>query len=289
MDAPTAGILRDVTLLVWLALLIGAAAYKWVRQTRPSSGWNYDGNVDVRPFITVDAIVVAALSILLLGGLQNFIAGLDSGPAEAVPAMELRVDSLFISIVGQLMICGLLLFYLRGLRNLNPVELFGFRRLSAKKVLEYSLLFMIPTIIVVLGVSAGVQQWLQSFWPSLSSQESVEAFRRSTDPIAKGMLVIAAVIVAPLVEETIFRGFIYGVIKRFTDKYFAAICSSIIFAVVHLHIGSLIPLTVLAILLCVAYEWTGSLTVPMAMHGLFNATNVALMIFYPEATNGNAG
>ena len=96
------------------------------------------------------------------------------------------------------------------------------------------------------------------------------------------MLIIAAVIVAPIVEETVFRGFIYGVIKRFTDSWFAAFCSALLFAVVHFHIGSLIPLTVLALVLCAAYERTGSLVVPMMMHGLFNGTSIALMIFVPN-------
>ena len=66
MDAPTVGVLRDITLIVWLALLIGVAAYKWVRQTRPVAGWNLGGKVDVFSYTSLDAIVVAAISILLL-------------------------------------------------------------------------------------------------------------------------------------------------------------------------------------------------------------------------------
>lgn len=288
MDAPSLGVLRDVTLLVWLALLIGVAAYKWVRQTRPSSCWNWDGRVDARPFLPVDGIVVAALSILLLSGLQQ-AAPATAESLAAKTDMELNSGAVFLSILMQLIICAVLLFYLRAVRALNPVELFGFPNRSLAGACGSAAIFMIPTFMIVMSVSAGVHHWLQGFWPEMGAQQSVEAFRRSNDPVAKALLVIAAAVVAPIVEETMFRGFIYGVIKRFTDRWFAALCSAILFAVVHFHVGSMIPLGVLALILCAAYELTGSLAVPMVMHGLFNGTSIALMIFFPEMSDANPG
>lgn len=287
MDAPTVGILRDVTLLVWLALLAGVAAYKWIRQTRPAAAWNLSGEVNARPFITADGLVVAAISILLLSGLQKVAPA--AAPTEPVAPAELSITAMFISIMFQLCICAVLLFYLRQVRNLNPLELFGFNRLNLRRIFSTAGLFMLPTFVIVMLTSAGMLHWMESFWPDMASQESVEAFRRSKDPIAKAMLVIAAAIVAPIVEETVFRGFIYGVIKRFTDSWFAGICSALLFAVVHCHIGSMVPLTVLALILCVAYEFTGSLAVPMVMHGLFNGGSIVLMILFPDMAHADAG
>lgn len=285
MDAPTVGILRDVTLLVWLALLIGVAAYKWIRQTRPSAGWNSGGQVDAYPFIITDGLVVAALSILLLGGLHQTTP---ASPETANP-IELNSAALFMSILFQLFICAVLLFYLRTMRNLNPLELFGFNRISPQRVIGTAIVFIIPTFLLVLLSSVGITHWMEGFWPNMGSQDSVEAFRRSNDPVAKGMLVIAAVIVAPIVEETMFRGFIYGVIKRYTDSWFAALCSALLFAVVHFHVGSLVPLTVLALVFCAAYEFTGSLAVSMVMHGLFNGSSILMMILFPDMAHADAG
>ncbi|MEN3940499.1 type II CAAX endopeptidase family protein [Prosthecobacter sp. SYSU 5D2] len=279
MDAPTAGVLRDITLIVWLALLIGVAAYKWVRQTRPSAVWNLGGKVEVLPYTSLDAIVLAAISILLLGGLQKVVPAAESAAAADT---ELSATAMFVSILMQLLVCAVLLFYLRAIRNLDPVDLFGIRRLSAGRVFTTVLIFMLPTLVIVMFTSSVVTLWLEGFWPDLAQQESVEAFRKSTDPLAKTLLVIAAAIVAPIVEEVIFRGFIYGVIKRFTDGYFAALCSALLFAVVHFHIGSMIPLAILALVFCAAYERTGSLAVPILMHAVFNGTSIALMLFFPE-------
>ena len=196
--------------------------------------------------------------------------------------MELSATAMFISILMQLLICAVLLFYLRAIRNLDPVELFGLRRLGAGRVLTTVLIFMLPTLVIVMLTSSVVTLWLEGFWPNLAQQESVEAFRKSNDPLAKTLLVIAAAIVAPIVEEVIFRGFIYGVIKRFTDGYFAALCSALLFAVIHFHIGSMIPLAMLALVFCAAYERTGSLAVPILMHAVFNSTSIALMLFFPD-------
>lgn len=282
MDAATAGILRDVTLLVWVALVLGILAYKWIRVSRPPYEWNSMGRVDASRYISLDGIVVAAISALLLVGLGNSPEAAGAAAKAAETNLELNSESLFVNILFQLIMCAVLLFYLRGLRDLNPLELFGFRRLALGQVLARAVGFILPTIILISFFSYGITEWMKGFWPEMQAQQSVEAFRNSTDPLAKGLLVVAAVIVAPLVEETVFRGFIYGVLKRYTDGFFAALCSSLLFAVVHLHVGSLFPLAVLALVFCLAYELTGSLAVPMVMHGVFNGTSIVMMILNPE-------
>lgn len=110
----------------------------------------------------------------------------------------------------------------------------------------------------------------------------MKAFKTAGSLPAKIMMGVAAVIVAPLVEEIVFRGFIYGVLKRYTDGWFAAVCSASLFAIVHMHVGTLIPLFVLALGLCAAYERTGSLLVPMGMHAIFNGASTTFLLLYPD-------
>jgi len=277
MDALTTAVLKDVTLLVWLALLAGAAAYKALRLARPAAGWNWSGRVDARAYMAADAVVVAALSLLLLGGLRQ--AGGGGGAAEPELSASLVASGIFVQLVA----AALLLFYLGGVRGLHAAELFGLRRLGPLPTIGLTLVLMLPLLLVVNGVAWGANHWLQSFWPDLEAQDAVRAFRDSGDTAARIVLVVAAVVVAPLVEELLFRGFIYGVIKRFTDAWFAALCSALLFAVVHFHVGSLLPLAVLALLLCAAYELSGSLLVPMLLHALFNLTSLALLLLFPEA------
>ena len=88
-----------------------------------------------------------------------------------------------------------------------------------------------------------------------------------------------AIVTAPLTEELLFRGFLYGVVKRITDRWFAAVFTAMIFALVHLHVGSAPPLFLLGLCLAIAYEQTGCLLVPSFMHAMFNAWNVAMLVY----------
>jgi membrane protease YdiL (CAAX protease family) len=244
---------------------------------RPALAWNWSGHVNARPYNQLDVAAGGGICLLLLGGLKD----IPKAAAEAAKAPTLSVDLLVMNMVVLLVLCALLLGYLMVVRRLHPADLFGLRRLRFFPALGTAFLAMIPTWLIVGQFSNEISVWLQGFWPDSRSQDMVEAFRGSNSVAAKWALVAAAVVVAPLVEETIFRGFIYGVIKRYTDGYFAAICSALLFATVHFHVGSLFPLAILALAFCFMYEVTGSLLVTMLMHAIFNATSLMILASLP--------
>ncbi len=278
MDAPTLGVLRDTALLAWLALLFGVISYQVMRLLQPRSVTSI-GRVQAGAYIPADAVLVAAIAILLLGGLQG--VNVTTADSPKTPT-ELTLGGTLAGIVVQLGICVGLLAYLRFFRSLSPADLFGLRRIGPFKALGLGMLMFIPMMVLVNGSAYGMQEWMKGFWPDLGGQDVAEAFRSSKDNLAKMMLAISAAVIAPLVEETIFRGFIYGVLKRYTDGIYAALCSSLLFALVHLHVGTLFPLALLALMFCAMYELTGSLLLPMVMHGLFNASSLIVMALFPD-------
>lgn len=88
---------------------------------------------------------------------------------------------------------------------------------------------------------------------------------------------ILAVTLVPAVEEAIFRGLLLPLALRQVRPAWAVMGVSAIFAVLHLHVPSLAPLFVLACALSLAYLHTGSLLVPIIMHGLFNGVSLAAL------------
>jgi membrane protease YdiL (CAAX protease family) len=86
-----------------------------------------------------------------------------------------------------------------------------------------------------------------------------------------------AVFVAPLVEETLFRGILYPTLRARWGMWPAILINSFVFALLHFHLPTLIPLMGLAVLLSLAFEVTGSLPVCIVAHGLFNGTSLALI------------
>ena len=112
-------------------------------------------------------------------------------------------------------------------------------------------------------------------------QAIVEMFSESTTLDQRILIIVLAVSLAPLAEEFIFRFFIYGVARRYFGRFFGVLVSSLLFAAVHAHLPSFAPLFVLGSCFAIAYEWSGSILVPMTMHALFNGITLTALAF-PE-------
>jgi membrane protease YdiL (CAAX protease family) len=83
-------------------------------------------------------------------------------------------------------------------------------------------------------------------------------------------LVLGAVI-APVVEETFFRGFLFPAFRKKCPFWMAASASGLIFGAVHLVPGAIVPLSAAGFLWAWLRERTGSIWPPMATHALNNA------------------
>jgi membrane protease YdiL (CAAX protease family) len=89
---------------------------------------------------------------------------------------------------------------------------------------------------------------------------------------AFGALVLAAVVVAPLFEELVFRGLVYGALRRRWGVVPSLVVSVAVFALAHLPGGGNIPWVqaVGGVVFCLGLEATGSLWVPLVIHSIGN-------------------
>jgi membrane protease YdiL (CAAX protease family) len=98
------------------------------------------------------------------------------------------------------------------------------------------------------------------------------------------LLFTLASVMAPIVEEIAFRGFLYGHLRgfvmpraRLASAMVAAVVSSVIFAAIHPQGLLFVPaLGGLAVGFCLYREMRGSLIAPMVAHGINNAFTLAL-------------
>jgi membrane protease YdiL (CAAX protease family) len=111
---------------------------------------------------------------------------------------------------------------------------------------------------------------LPVIWFPLAKQapELVSQFLTETFAGSRTHFFISAVVVAPLIEETIFRGLLFS---RLTVKWGmmrAMVVSSALFGLLHLDpIGAF----VFGIVACVLYMHAQTLILPVALHALHNA------------------
>jgi membrane protease YdiL (CAAX protease family) len=94
-------------------------------------------------------------------------------------------------------------------------------------------------------------------------------------------LVIAAVVLAPVGEETLFRGVLLPWLRRFLSPDAAAWASAGIFAAGHLRYGpSVLVVVVYGLALAWARLHTGRLRASIAMHMIINATALAVTLVH---------
>lgn len=85
--------------------------------------------------------------------------------------------------------------------------------------------------------------------------------------------IIGVIIVAPVVEELLFRGWIYSSLRTSFRASTAIVITTVLFAAVHSDGGLIYPALVLVpgVMLALVREWTGSVQVCIAAHAMFNA------------------
>jgi membrane protease YdiL (CAAX protease family) len=120
-------------------------------------------------------------------------------------------------------------------------------------------------------------------------QNQLEQFQfvLNEGPLAFVVLLIAAGLVAPFVEELFFRGFLFGTLRRRHPLWQAYLVSAVLFTVLHNDPSRMTPaqmaglsigIAMLALMLAWVYQRTGSLYPGMLAHAVNNATG--LILFY---------
>lgn len=92
------------------------------------------------------------------------------------------------------------------------------------------------------------------------------------------MLILAGVI-APVVEEAVFRGLLYRWLRARLPVLLAVLLSAAIFSTMHFIVPLMPVLFVLGALLALAHEFSGSLWLPILLHSMQNTIAVTLIFF----------
>lgn len=175
-----------------------------------------------------------------------------------------------------ILIVGFMIF-----RDRNPILLFGLKWQGWPKGVLFalgSLLAAYPVIIFAASVP-------HLFGAKSESQDIVQYLQTVTGFQHRVLLILMAAVVAPMAEETIFRGYLHGVLRKYAGRWPSILVVSLIFAAMHGHLPALVPLFILAVALSVVYECTGSLWAPMLMHATFNSITVVAAFLWPDLLN----
>ncbi|HYE32810.1 MAG TPA: CPBP family intramembrane glutamic endopeptidase [Methylomirabilota bacterium] len=167
-------------------------------------------------------------------------------------------------------------FFLRN-QGSTWSEGFGFRTFPSRalRLGVISSLLIIPIALLINGVCVYVYQ---KFAGEVSLQPAVKVLEETNSLVEQAGFALLAVIGAPIVEEVLFRGILYPLVKQRGFPRLALYGSAVVFAAVHGHGLTFLPLAFLGVALAVLYESADNLLAPIAAHAIFNAANFAWLV-----------
>lgn len=141
---------------------------------------------------------------------------------------------------------------------------------------------MVATIAVLLVV--------QAVAPSFDLNEAQDVgFNGIYLNIDKAIAFVALVVLAPIAEELIFRGYLYGKLRTRLSAIPAIILVSVLFGFMHGQWNVGIVVGVMSVFLCVARELTGTIYAGILMHMIRNGLAFYLLYVNPISTTSMVG
>jgi membrane protease YdiL (CAAX protease family) len=224
------------------------------------------GETAPKRFGIPEAIIAALLMSLLI---LNLVA------AQPAPASEINNEDL----IKNLILTGVVVFVLLAFlafRGFDLDAVAGLSKLGLVRAIAIAAILLFLAFPFIGVAETIVQHFLGR---GSTRQNIVELFSGSPTMRQRILIIVLAVAVAPAAEELVFRFFLYGVLKRYLGIVAGLLINALLFAAVHQHLPSFVPLFVLGACFTLAYEWSGSILVPMAMHALFNGANLVFLAF----------
>src|SRR6266404_7363450 len=255
------GVAPNVVFGVLSLLYVLASLYVYISLIHQISARSLSGvglNTSARTFGVPEAIL-AALLILFLS--------VSIGASVSQPSIQFSARNILGNFLLTVFLVLFIVTFLR-LRGFDVGSLGGFYRISFLRTLSTGAILLFFAYPLILWSDIITQRLFRS---GSSKQNIVEFFSGSRTIDQRIMIIVFAAAIAPVIEEFLFRFFLYNVIKRYFGRLLGVILSALLFAAAHAHFPSFVPLFVLGSCFAIAYEWSGSILVSMAMHSLFNS------------------
>ncbi|MEX2214535.1 MAG: CPBP family intramembrane glutamic endopeptidase [Phycisphaeraceae bacterium] len=249
-------------------------------------------NAGLQPMDIFVGLLLMIGSAVVLLPLAYRAFGWPLPPEELTP-----VQAGWMRLAGQLLTQGPVLAYLifRVSSTQGGIRALGLLPRKPGKELAAGGLSLLAAMPIVMGVNAVfmlLATLMQAEKPDPIAHGMLREMMEVLDPVAITLMVTSALLVAPIMEEIIFRGLVQTALQEATHyrmRWVMIVVSGAIFCAIHAGIvqwQALPGLFALGIILGWLYERHGSLLPGILLHMLFNLANIGLAIAIQKEAAG---
>lgn len=269
MTDPTILALASTFALALLTLFAGLSVSRWAKPEEPST--------QAEPQ-RIATHWVLSLDLAVLVGIIGLFALMAAGNVEAAARSEIKLSAstLIVTMAMQLALAGIVVGI--AYRRVPVERWLGLHWREWPWVFAIGPMGVIGMWAILLGMQGlGYLEWMQSLGVE-TMQETVKQLQEASDPVVIALMSFLAVVIAPVCEEVVFRGYVYPVAKRFAGPVAGTMVCALVFAGAHGSMVALLPLFLLGLVLVQLYEKTGSIWAPISLHLCFNAATVLVQL-----------
>lgn len=195
---------------------------------------------------------------------------------QILPQLTVADEKFYTFIIGGVSFQGVTLLLTHQFLRQHDLSWSKFLGLN-QPTLRRSLLLALGTIAVALPAALLLNEAslriILLFQDKAQMQPTMQILEVSLGLLRRTVFGFTAIVVAPLVEEILFRALLYPTIKELGYPRAALFGTAFLFAAIHVSVVTMLPLFFLAIVFTMLYEKTGVLLAPIVAHSLFNAVN----------------
>lgn len=274
-QAAAPGAVQVLAANLYALLLVGgiaAAVWIWRGSRQGRIDWRAGARVLVgRPFTWLDLLWVVAI-VLTCSGLVGYVHAAVAGEDAPTGARAIVLTSLAVHWPALAAIAVLV-----ALRRGSWGRAFGWRAARLGADVRRGLVAFVAMTPIVFGLLALNWLLLRALGIQPELQDVATYLLEDAAPLVTLYKGFTAVVLAPVAEELLFRGVALPVLAQKLNPLGGMIAVSLLFAAVHGQFSVMLPLFVVSLCFCAAYQATQSIVVPVVMHMLFNGVNLALM------------
>ena len=158
------------------------------------------------------------------------------------------------------------------------------KQVGLQRLPSWSDLGLAPLAFVAYLITSGlVIYFVSEMFPAFDAGQSQDVgFGNLIHRYEYILAFVTLVVIAPFAEEVLFRGYLFGKLKKYIPWWGAALLSSVVFGLAHGQLNVAIDTFVLGMFMCGLREISGSLWPAITLHMIKNGIAYYFLFINPE-------